>query len=175
MGFNRVTWTPGHERKPIGASHFRQLARLRRQREAREREAAAAYALKGSLVSLAALIGSEVKDSDGRSVGRLELEDRRARRSDTPTMASMWPRRPVALNQNGYASDGHDRALTSDLSLVRYVRTVGDSRSPDTVPRTHPLGSACVDRIPVVVSFSGQRGRWREARGLLPPQSNYGL
>jgi hypothetical protein len=71
VGFNRVTWTPGHERKPIGASHFRQLARLRRQREARERETAAAYALKGALVSLAALLGSEVKDSDGRSVGRL--------------------------------------------------------------------------------------------------------
>ena len=71
MGFNRVTWTPGHERKPIGASHFRQLARLRRQREARAREAAAARALKGSLVSLAALLGSEVKDPDGRSVGWL--------------------------------------------------------------------------------------------------------
>ena len=71
MGFNRVTWTPGHERKPIGASNFRQLARLRRQREARARETAAARALKGSLMSLAALLGSEVKDPDGRSVGRV--------------------------------------------------------------------------------------------------------
>jgi len=71
MGFNRVTWTPGHERTPIGASGFRHLARLRRQREARARETAAAGALKGSLMSLAALLGSEVKDPDGRSVGRL--------------------------------------------------------------------------------------------------------
>jgi len=71
VGFNRVTWTPGHERKPVGASNFRQLARLRRQREARAREAAAARALEGSLMSLAALLGSEVKDPDGRSVGRL--------------------------------------------------------------------------------------------------------
>ena len=71
MGFNRVTWTPGHEREPIGASRFRQLARLRRQREARARETAAARALKGPLVSLAALLGSEVRDPDGRSVGRL--------------------------------------------------------------------------------------------------------
>ena len=47
------------------------LARLRRQREARARETAAARALKGSLMSLAALLGSEVKDPDGRSVGRL--------------------------------------------------------------------------------------------------------
>jgi len=71
VGFNRVTWTPGHDRKPIGASQFRQLARLRRQREARARETAAAHALKGSLMSLAALLGSDVKDPDGRSVGRL--------------------------------------------------------------------------------------------------------
>jgi hypothetical protein len=71
VGFNRVTWTPGHERESIDASHFRQLAKLRRQREARARETAAAHALRGSLISLAAVLGSEVKDSDGRSVGRL--------------------------------------------------------------------------------------------------------
>jgi hypothetical protein len=71
MGFNRVTWMPGHDRKPIGASRFRQLAGLRRQREARARETTAARALQGSLVSLAALLGSEVRDPDGRSVGRL--------------------------------------------------------------------------------------------------------
>jgi hypothetical protein len=71
VGFNRVTWTPGHERKPIDATHFRQLAKLRRQREARARETAAAHELKGSLMSLAALLGSEVKDPDGRIVGRL--------------------------------------------------------------------------------------------------------
>ena len=34
MGFNRLTWSPGHERKPVGSSRFRELARLRRQREA---------------------------------------------------------------------------------------------------------------------------------------------
>ena len=61
VGFNRVTWTPGHDHKPIGASRFRQLARLRRQREARARETAAAHALKGLLMSLAALLGSEVR------------------------------------------------------------------------------------------------------------------
>ena len=71
MGFNRVTWTPGHDRKPIGESRFRQLARMRRQREARARETTAGRALGGSLVSLAALLGSEVRDPDGRSVGRL--------------------------------------------------------------------------------------------------------
>jgi uncharacterized protein (TIRG00374 family) len=42
MGFNRVTWTPGHQRKPIGPGRFRQLATLRRQREERARESAAA-------------------------------------------------------------------------------------------------------------------------------------
>ena len=71
MGFNRVTWSPGHERKPVESSRFRELARLRRQREARARESTAAHALAGSLMSLAALLGSEVSDPDGRSVGRL--------------------------------------------------------------------------------------------------------
>jgi hypothetical protein len=71
VGFNRVTWTPGHDRKPVGASRFRGLARLRREREARARETTVARALEGSLVSLAALLGSEVRDPDGRSVGRL--------------------------------------------------------------------------------------------------------
>jgi sporulation protein YlmC with PRC-barrel domain len=71
MGFNRVTWSPGHERKPVGSARFRQLARLRRQREARARESTAAHALAGSLMSLAALLGGEVKDPDGRSIGRL--------------------------------------------------------------------------------------------------------
>jgi hypothetical protein len=41
MGFNRVTWTPGHDRKPIGASRSPGLARLRRQRETRARESTA--------------------------------------------------------------------------------------------------------------------------------------
>ncbi len=66
-----MTWTPGHERTPIEASHFRRLARLRQERAARARETAAAHELRGSLMSLAALLGSTVKDPDGRSVGRL--------------------------------------------------------------------------------------------------------
>jgi hypothetical protein len=71
VGFNRVTWTPGHDRKPVGASRFRRLQRLRRQREARARETTAARGLQGSLVSLVGLLGSEVRDPDGRSVGRV--------------------------------------------------------------------------------------------------------
>ena len=71
MGFNRVTWTPGHDRKPVGTSRFGGLARLRRQHEASARETTAARALQGSLVSLAALLGSEVRDPDGHSIGRL--------------------------------------------------------------------------------------------------------
>jgi hypothetical protein len=71
MGFNRITWTPGHDRKPIGASRFRRLTWLRRQHEAKARETTAARALQGSLMSLAGLLGTDVKDPDGRSVGRL--------------------------------------------------------------------------------------------------------
>jgi hypothetical protein len=71
MGFNRVTWTPGHERKPIDGSRLRRLSKLRQQREARAHEAVAARALEGSLISLAALLGGEVRDPEARSVGRL--------------------------------------------------------------------------------------------------------
>jgi hypothetical protein len=71
MGFNRLTWSPGHERHPIRQSRFRELSKLRRQREARARERTDARALSGALMSLAALLGSEVTDQDGQSVGRL--------------------------------------------------------------------------------------------------------
>jgi len=90
VGFNRVTWTPGHEREPIDATHFRQLAGLRRQHEARIRETAAAHALKGSLISLAALLGSDVKDSDGRIVGRLsDVVVHWTRRGAYPTLRAI--------------------------------------------------------------------------------------
>jgi sporulation protein YlmC with PRC-barrel domain len=71
VGFNRVSWTPGRERDSVGAARFRRLARLRRRHEARARDMTVAHALSGRLVSLAALLGTDVKDPDGRSVGRL--------------------------------------------------------------------------------------------------------
>ncbi len=71
MGFNRATWTPGHERDALPAAHFRQIAAIRERRERHALEALAARELEGSLVSLAALLGSDVKDPDGRTVGEL--------------------------------------------------------------------------------------------------------
>jgi sporulation protein YlmC with PRC-barrel domain len=47
------------------------LAKLREQREQAARDRVAERALEGSLISLAALLGTNVTDSDGRTVGRL--------------------------------------------------------------------------------------------------------
>lgn len=71
MGFNRPTWRPGHERNTVTASRSRQLARLREQREHRAREDIAARSLEGSLISLAAVLGAEVRDSAGATIGQL--------------------------------------------------------------------------------------------------------
>jgi len=71
MGFNKPTWTPGRERRAVSEKHFRQLRRLRARNERSARERVAARQLEGSLVSLAALIGSAVNDPDGRQVGEL--------------------------------------------------------------------------------------------------------
>ena len=71
MGYNRLIWMPGRERRPLDASRFGELARLRRQRGERAASGAAARALEGSLLSLTAMLGTEVRDPDGRSVGRL--------------------------------------------------------------------------------------------------------
>ena len=71
MGFNKPTWTPGRDRHPTSDANFRQLKRLRARGERHGHERIAARELEGSLVSLAALIGSAVKDPDGRQVGEL--------------------------------------------------------------------------------------------------------
>ena len=71
MGFNRVTWIPGRERRPIKASRFAEIARLREKRESRASDRSAGRALEGSLLSLAALLGTDVRDPEGRSVGRV--------------------------------------------------------------------------------------------------------
>jgi sporulation protein YlmC with PRC-barrel domain len=71
MSLIHRSWRPGRghgaeARLPSGVASALQEARTRRLREN-----AAARALHGSLISLAALIGGEVRDSDGRSAGRL--------------------------------------------------------------------------------------------------------
>jgi len=71
MGILPSAWLPGHERDPVAASRLHAVAQLRERRARRWRETAAAHALEGSLISLAAIIGTEVKDPAGNSVGRL--------------------------------------------------------------------------------------------------------
>ena len=71
MGFNRPTWTPGHDRHGLSASRFKRIDALRKRRERQARERIAARELEGSLLSLAALLGSAVKDPAGETVGEL--------------------------------------------------------------------------------------------------------
>jgi sporulation protein YlmC with PRC-barrel domain len=71
MGFNKPTWTPGHDPHAASDTHFRQLKRLRARGEQHARETMAARELEGSLMSLAALLGSPVRDPDGHTVGEL--------------------------------------------------------------------------------------------------------
>lgn len=71
MGFNKPTWTPGRDRHAVSDAHFRQLKRLRARAEQHARESMAARQLDGSLMSLAALLGSPVRDPDGHSIGEL--------------------------------------------------------------------------------------------------------
>jgi sporulation protein YlmC with PRC-barrel domain len=71
MGFNKPTWTPGHDRHNVSNAHSRQLRRLRALGEKSARERVAARELEGALLSLAALLGSPVNDPDGHPVGEL--------------------------------------------------------------------------------------------------------
>ncbi|MBV9417440.1 MAG: hypothetical protein JO363_20815 [Solirubrobacterales bacterium] len=71
MGFNKPIWTPGYDRRGRSEKHFKQLGRLRARSEQSARERVAGRELEGSLVSLAALIGTAVKDPEGRQVGEL--------------------------------------------------------------------------------------------------------
>jgi hypothetical protein len=71
MRYNKPTWTPGRERRALSAIQRKELTKLRGRRERRDREKVAARELEGSLVSLAALLGSPVKDPDDRVVGEV--------------------------------------------------------------------------------------------------------
>ncbi|HUA03758.1 MAG TPA: hypothetical protein VMB27_07620 [Solirubrobacteraceae bacterium] len=70
MGFNKPTWMPGRERL-APPTQSKRLVELRARREEHTRDRLAARQLEGSLLSLAALLGSEVKDSDDNTVGKL--------------------------------------------------------------------------------------------------------
>jgi hypothetical protein len=90
MGFNRVTWLPGRGRADIltARSHAQTQVRERRERAARDR--VDARALEGSLISLAALLGTNVEDPDGRTVGRVaDVVVRWTKSASYPTVSSV--------------------------------------------------------------------------------------
>jgi hypothetical protein len=71
MGFNKPIWSPGRDRRNVSRAHSRQLMKLRARSERSARERVAARQLEGSLLSLAAVLGSSVRDPDGHAVGEL--------------------------------------------------------------------------------------------------------
>ncbi len=71
MGFIGRKWLPGKERDPAAAARVSAVAQLREERARRWRESAAAHELEDSLISLAAILGTDVRDSGGEVVGRL--------------------------------------------------------------------------------------------------------
>src|SRR5271165_2737645 len=71
MSLIRRSWRPGRAAEADAGFPLDVVSSLRRARARRLRENASAQALQGSLVSLAALIGSEVLDSAEKPVGRL--------------------------------------------------------------------------------------------------------
>lgn len=71
MGFNAVSWLPGRERHRTTHVRSRAISGLRAEAASRARERMAARALDGSLISLAALIGTNITDPRDRNVGRV--------------------------------------------------------------------------------------------------------
>ncbi len=69
MGIFRSAWLPGQGRSADGAS--RAMRKLRERRARSLLEGAAARTLGGSLISLAAVVGSDVEDQAGNPVGQL--------------------------------------------------------------------------------------------------------
>lgn len=90
MGFNRGSWLPGREHRRIERARARAISRLRVQAATRAHERIAARALEGSLISVAALVGAEVTDPQGRTVGRVrDIVVRWTRRASYPAMTAV--------------------------------------------------------------------------------------
>jgi hypothetical protein len=66
-----LTWLPGRDRDRAAASRLHGIRRLRDQAARSWPESAAARELRGSLISLAALLDTGVKDPTGATVGRV--------------------------------------------------------------------------------------------------------
>jgi len=68
----RLRWMPGRDRDAAAASRMHGIRRLRDAQARLWSEGAAARELRASLISLAALLGTDVKDSTGATVGRVQ-------------------------------------------------------------------------------------------------------
>ena len=142
MGFNRVTWLPGRGRTDAVGPRTNALATLREQRELVARERVAARALGGSLISLAALLGTTVEDAEGRPVGRLADVVVRWKKSETyPSVSSVV----VHTGHNDLVVGGHWVTL-SPPNTVRLRSSAAHVRAAERHPAEVALAHDVLDR-----------------------------
>ena len=142
MGFNKPSWTPGHERRGIPHDRFQRLQELRDRGEQRARDKLAARALQGSLISLAALLGSDVTDAAGGSVGKLR---------DVVvhwTKGAPYPRMTAVLIRSGKSdvSVGARWVELSPPSSVRLISTKAYAAAVERHPADVALAHDVLDR-----------------------------
>jgi sporulation protein YlmC with PRC-barrel domain len=142
MGFNRITWLPGRGAADAVGPRAHALAKLRSQREQAARDRVAARALEGSLISLAALLGTNVKDPDGRTVGRLTDVVVRWKKSETyPSLSSVV----VRTGHNDLVVGGHWVTI-SPPNAVRLRSSAAHVRAAERHPTEVALAHDVLDR-----------------------------
>jgi hypothetical protein len=181
MGFNAVSWLPGRERRRITHARSDAISRMRAQAATRARDKMAARSLEGSLISLAALVGSNVTDPLGRSVGRVrDVVVRWTRRGSYPAMTALVVRtgkrdvrigaRWVEVSAPGSVLLRATRAYASqierhpaDVALAHDVldNQVVDSAGVDIVRPADIYLAAVGDRIEAVGIEVGMRALLR--------------
>ena len=142
MGFNRITWLPGRGRGDAPAPHRHALAKLREQREEASLDRVAARALEGSLISLAALLGTSVEDPEGRVVGRLKDVVVRWKRSEAyPSLSSI-----VLRTGHNDLLIGAQWVTISPPDTVRLRSSAAHVRAAERHPTEIALGHDVLDR-----------------------------
>jgi hypothetical protein len=140
MGFNRVTWLPGRERAEIAPSSA--LGQVRQKREHIARQRVAARALEGSLISLAALLGTDVEDQDGRNVGRLaDVVVRWTKSESYPGVSSV-----IVRTGQADLAVGMPWVAIAPPGTVRLQSSAAHVRAPERHPGDVALAHDVLDR-----------------------------
>jgi sporulation protein YlmC with PRC-barrel domain len=142
MGFNRVTWLPGHGRAEAPSPRAKAVTKLRGERERAALERVAVRALGGSLISLAALLGTNVEDREGRLVGRLTDVVVRWKKSESyPSFSSIV----VHTGHSDLVVGGHWVTI-SPPNTVRLRSSAAHVRAAERHPTEVALARDVLDR-----------------------------